>query len=40
MLNWSYEPKDYEDCMKHCHKPRERCKAMCDEKFNDEDTTD
>ena len=40
ILNWLYEPKDYEDCMKHCNKPRERCKAMCDAKFNDEDTTD
>ena len=40
ILNWPNEPKDYEDCMKHCYKPRERCKAMCDAKFNDEDTTD
>ena len=40
ILNYPHEPKDYEDCMKHCHKPRERCKAMCDAKFNDEDTTD
>ena len=40
ILNWLYEPKDYEDCMKHCYKPRERCKDICEAKFNDEDTTE
>ena len=40
ILNWLYEPKDYEDCMKHCYKPRERCKAICEAKFNAEDTTE
>ena len=40
ILNWPNEPKDYEDCMQHCYKPRERCKAICDEKYHDVDTTE